>query len=986
MVGVSHVFYAHAPDWRGVPDAAWDIVLGELSWSDIASARAACRDWSVDVNRCLQRLHVRDPSPDVLVRLGAVFPHLHKLKLTAWQRNVRLDSEGLRLPGAMGRVGSLRLRSKQPGGGLLAVGRLALLRGCSTGGCSSNSSGSCSGGGGAGGDCGQLLRELSLRACDVASWRGVREGCGRLQHLQLVHCRFATPEAAHGLTAALTALPRLITLELRCATRAGGGSSSADSSNSSGSGGGSSPTAAAAAARRRSSGGGSGSGPAAGSGGGAPPPPPSSPSSSAVAAHCVLVPDLTGLGAAASGLTALRLAVPLDEATLNQLLWMELPRIRSLRELELGLLQPVRQGRRRSAVAAAEALPPPPPLPPHLPGAVAAVGPHVAAPGAGAQHGAAAEAAGAVLDGENDHAAAPLQAQHPNHQPLPPPPPHQHPPLRPSGNYRELAHVLPAIVVGAPHLTCLKVKGHSRVRDRDLLLLSPLRQLRHLSLDLPPGSASAAAAAAAAMAAAAAGDPHAAAGAGAADGLLPLDHDELLAGLAEAGPGEAAHGDARGGGGGSSLLLTAVGVAGLLRAAPQLTALSLAHAAWAPEGLAALAAGAGRLTRLRLCGVDLPNSTPLCGLLYGLRTSLLPHLVELDLSGCGGLSDWGLAALGRACGGGGGVAGGGSGGVGAAEAGRLQRLQRLVLRGCGGECGGGGSGGGGARGGLVGDVGVAALAPVMGRLRHLDVSFMDGLTDTGLHGLLRGGGAPHLASLCISFCGRVTDAGVVAIAAACPALVRLEMDYCVGVTGAVGVVGVDVTGGAAAIASTTTTAIACAGAAAGVTPSASTIVAGATAVFNELDVACGLSAAFPRWASLSVSDGRATPLHMAGRGSAAASPTSGASWLFEGGGGAGGSSSGGGVARRKGAALEHEVLPPVVTALQELRGLRRVSAEGCSPSLVAALRLGLQPAAARQQCSSRAAASWWLAVDSAGSSSGKGSGGSSSASSPIYQM
>mgnify|MGYP001807657547 CR=1 FL=1 len=117
------------------------------------------------------------------------------------------------------------------------------------------------------------------------------------------------------------------------------------------------------------------------------------------------------------------------------------------------------------------------------------------------------------------------------------------------------------------------------------------------------------------------------------------------------------------------------------------------------------------------------QSTPLCGLLYGLRSSLLPQLLELDLSGCLGLSDWGLALLGRACGGGGG-GGVGGGGVGGGGGGRLQRL---VLRGCGeGGGGSGGGGGGGGGGGLVGDVGVAALAPLMARLRHLDLSLMEG--------------------------------------------------------------------------------------------------------------------------------------------------------------------------------------------------------------------------------------------------------------------
>ena len=247
---------------------------------------------------------------------------------------MRLDGEGLRLPGALGRVASLRLRSKQPGGGLLAVGRLALLRsGCSggdDGGCSSAGGSGC--GGGCGGGCGSrgssgggaageqhVLRELCLRACEVASWRGL-EGCGRLQHLALVHCRFATPEAAHGLAAALAALPRLTTLELRCATRAGGSSSSGSSGSSSNSSGRSSPTAAAAAARRGSGGGGPGGG--GGSGGGVP----------EAAVHCVLVPDLVGLGVAVAGLTALRLAAPLSEAALNQLLRVELPRIRSVSE------------------------------------------------------------------------------------------------------------------------------------------------------------------------------------------------------------------------------------------------------------------------------------------------------------------------------------------------------------------------------------------------------------------------------------------------------------------------------------------------------------------------------------------------------------------------------------------------------------------------------------------------------------------------------
>ncbi|KAG2423448.1 hypothetical protein HXX76_015319 [Chlamydomonas incerta] len=594
-----------------------------------------------------------------------------------------------------------------------------------------------------------MLRELCLRACEVASWRGL-EGCSRLQHLSLVHCRFATPEAAHGLTAALAALPRLTSLELCCATRAGGSSSSGSSSSSSSSSGGGSPTAAAAA--RRSSGGGGGGGSSGGcAAGGAP----------AAAPHCVLVPDLVGLGAAAAGLTALRLAAALSEAALNHLLRVELPRIRRLRELDLDVLQPMRQGARSRAGGPQQpqAAPQPQPQPqPQQPGAAAA----------GPMHGDAAAGVPGAADGGVQ------------------PPPHPSP--QHSLHYRELCHVLPAVVVGAPHLTSLKIKGHSRVRDRDLMLLSPLRHLRHLSLDLPPGAAASAAAAVAPQP-----NPEAAA-AGA-----PQPHEQLAA----IGPVDNNVAAASAG----TSLLTDAGVAHLMRAAPQLTGLSLAHAAWAPEGLAALGAGVGRLTRLRLCGVELPKSTPLCGLLYGLRSSLLPQLLELDLSGCVGLSDWGLALLGRACGGGGGAGGGGGGGGAGGGGGGGGRLQRLVLRGCGSEGGGG----------LVGDVGVAALAPMMARLRHLDLSFMEGLTDTGLRGLLRAGGAPHLTSLCISFCGRVTDAGVVTIASACPALVRLEMDHCVGVVAAA----TAATGGAASSAA--------AAAAAAVTPATPSAAGGVSA-------------------------------------------------------------------------------------------------------------------------------------------------------------
>eukprot|EP00198_Chlamydomonas_reinhardtii_P003491 XP_001692827.1 predicted protein [Chlamydomonas reinhardtii] len=255
--------------------------------------------------------------------------------------------------------------------------------------------------------------------------------------------------------------------------------------------------------------------------------------------------------------------------------------------------------------------------------------------------------------------------------------------------------------------------------------------------------------------------------------------------------------------------------------------------------LPAVVVGAPHLTSLKVKGHSrVRDRTPLCGLLYGLRSSLLPQLLELDLSGCLGLSDWGLALLGRAW-----VSG-------------TAVVRQWYGRGRGGQ-------------GVVRSKGVESAAR--------------GLTDTGLRGLLRGGGAPHLTSLCINFCGRVTDAGVVAIASGCPTLERLEMDHCVGVVGVVG-------GGGA-------------GGEALATPAAAMPAAAApTAAFENVPAKAA------------------------------------AGWLGDGCSSVGGSSS------RKAACREWEqLLPVVVLALRELRGLRRVSVEGCSKTLVAALRRGLQP-------------------------------------------
>lgn len=97
----------------------------------------------------------------------------------------------------------------------------------------------------------------------------------------------------------------------------------------------------------------------------------------------------------------------------------------------------------------------------------------------------------------------------------------------------------------------------------------------------------------------------------------------------------------------------------------------------------------------------------MCNFLYVLRNNLR-HLVELDMSGCSGLTDWGLALIGRCCGGGREESGSGRGGGGSGAVGL--HLRALLLGGCGE---------------LAGDVGVAALAPLMSHLQRLDLSFME---------------------------------------------------------------------------------------------------------------------------------------------------------------------------------------------------------------------------------------------------------------------
>ncbi|KXZ49120.1 hypothetical protein GPECTOR_23g5 [Gonium pectorale] len=549
-------------DWAHIVDAGWDIVLASSAWPDIANARTTCKSWKRDVDRCLQRLHLRDPTPDSLGRLGSTFLCLSTVKITAVKEGIaRL--ENVELKGAFGRLGALGLRSKVPGGAPLAVGQLQILR-----------------------TAGPALTRLSLRACDVVSWKGL-ETCHRLVQLDVIHCRLSS-EAALGFTSALASLSRLAALDVRCC--------------------------GAAARRRAGSGAGGGNGQQ-----------PSAPLS------------LEGLGAGAPRLTSLRLVAPLSDVRLRRLLEVELRGMPNLLELELEV-----QGCRVSS------------------------------------------------GGHREH----------------PPPAGQT-----QGPARELETIIPAVAAAAPLLTSLRIKGHSMLGDRDLEALAPLCHLRRLQLDLPPL------------------DPDAQA-----HRLLQAFGGAAAAAAAATADGSDRH---------PSDVLTCAGVCALLRVAPQLEELSLAHAEWSPAGLRALGASTS-LRQLRLHGVsDLPKEYTLCAFLHGLRS--LPHLVELDLSDCTSLSDWGLALLGR----------------------RAASLAHLSVRGCGG-------------GGLVSDVGVGALAPLMRRLKHLDLSFLDGLTDRGIARLMQSP-APALQTLSISYCERVTDAGVQAIAAACPALRHLSLDHCVGV-------------------------------------------------------------------------------------------------------------------------------------------------------------------------------------------------------------
>lgn len=123
--------------------------------------RAACRAWRRDVDRCLHRLHLRNPTPVSLHRLGNTFSRLQTVKLTVLSAaGPHKDQEaalnaGCGLPGALGRVRVLRLRSKRPGGVVLPVGQLQLLRG---------------------GAVGASLTCLCLSACEVQSWSGLQVG------------------------------------------------------------------------------------------------------------------------------------------------------------------------------------------------------------------------------------------------------------------------------------------------------------------------------------------------------------------------------------------------------------------------------------------------------------------------------------------------------------------------------------------------------------------------------------------------------------------------------------------------------------------------------------------------------------------------------------------------------------------------------------------------------------------------------------------
>ena len=260
---------------------------------------------------------------------------------------------------------------------------------------------------------------------------------------------------------------------------------------------------------------------------------------------------------------------------------------------------------------------------------------------------------------------------------------------------------------------------------------------------------------------------------------------------------------------------------------------------------------------------------------------------------------------------------------------------------------------------------------------------------------------------------RCTRTGVVAIASGCPTLERLEMDHCVGVVGVVGGGGAGgealATPAAAMPAAAAPTAAfenvpaKAAGAAAGMAAAAGAddIFAAASSAAAEPATAAWPGTAAP--AAAAAAAAAAATVSMSPAGFAACAPFGtalrwgasssglataiaappplggGAGWLGDGCSSVGGSSS------RKAACREWEqLLPVVVLALRELRGLRRVSVEGCSKTLVAALRRGLQPVAARQQCSSRDAASWWLAVDN-GSSTGSGGSSSGSSSSSAAQ-
>ncbi|GIL89797.1 hypothetical protein Vretimale_16565 [Volvox reticuliferus] len=612
--------------WSALSDVAWYFILKQLTWRDIGHCRAACRSWRRDVDRCLQRLHLRDPTHDCLTRLGSTFARLSTVKVTAVHKrgDVRMD-ELSELPGALGRAGALRLRSKRPGGGVMAVGQLQLLR-----------------------SAGSVLTVLSLRSCEVTSWLGL-EGCQNLAHLHLIHCRFSEA-ACLGLTSALAALPRLAFLELRCTV-------------------GRVPRRSVDGTRFLQQ-----------------------PSNHLqhhqhhhhhhhhhhqrqhhqhhqhhmqqqqqqqeyrpddgyqhhphhqypTRQHQHYLPQLVDLGSCAPHLAVLKLAAPLPEAALQGLLRLELPNIYNLRELDLELHPAVSV--RQSPLEHGHALP-------------------------------------------NGSSSATV-------------------------SYRELSALIPAISVGAPHLTSLRIKGHSRVQDRDLQLLQPLRHLRQLSLDLSHTETMS---------------------------LRPLPPPPPQ--QQQQQQQALAHANADWSSQPPPSPLSSTGVASLLQGPPGLQALSLSYSSWCPEGLRCLSDSTS-LTQLRLAGVELPKGFTLCNFLYSFRS--LRNLVDLDLGGCAGLTDWGLALLGRCA----------------------VQLRSLNVGGCGE---------------LAGDVGVAALAPLMARLQRLDLSSMDKLTDRGLAGLLRNG-APALQFLFLDYCSHIQDAGVHSVAAGCPSLQHLGLDYCVRVS------------------------------------------------------------------------------------------------------------------------------------------------------------------------------------------------------------